>query len=91
VCKSEAKNLQYISKYYKLKTIAVKSGDDEEIQNYLNQNNLTYSFINDKDGLVASKYHINIFPTTITCENKKVKFVDVGYTSTLGLFIRQWF
>ena len=88
VCKTEASNIEFISKYYKVKTIAVKSGTNKEIQTYLKNNNLSFDFYNDINGDLASKYGINIFPTTITCKDKRVKFVDVGYTSIAGFLIR---
>jgi thiol-disulfide isomerase/thioredoxin len=90
VCKAEASNIERVAKYYKVKTVAVKSGSDAEIKNYLKQNGVSFAYVNDTDGLLAKRYNVEVFPTTVVCSDNKVKFVEVGYTSTLGLLGRLW-
>jgi len=91
VCKVESPNIDFIAKYYKVKTIAVKSGSDTKITNYMQKHHLEFPVLNDEKGSIASRLGVYIFPTIVTCKDKKVHFSDVGYTSTFGLFIRQWF
>jgi len=91
VCKVEAGNIQRVSKKYEVLTIALKSGSDNEINNYLKENNLDFKVINDDNGYLTSKFNISVFPTTIIYDkDKKVVFSDVGYTSTWGLYLRMW-
>jgi len=90
-CKLEASNIQKISEHYEVLTIAYKSGSDEEIKKYLKDNQLNYNVVNDNDGHITSKFDISVFPTTIIYDkNKNIVFSDVGYTSTLGLYLRMW-
>ncbi|MGB5918520.1 redoxin domain-containing protein [Arcobacter sp.] len=89
ICKLEAANIEKISKEYEVITIAVQSGSKEEIQKYLKQNNLTFKVVNDDDGFYSQKFNIKGFPTTfIYDKNKKLRFSEVGYTSTVGLYAR---
>ena len=89
ICKIEAPNIQTMSENFEVITIAVKSGSDEKIQEYLNNQNLDFKFINDEDGYLAQKYGISVYPTTIIYDkNRDVVFSDVGYTSTWGLWLR---
>ncbi len=91
ICKAEADNIQSISENFEVMTIAVKSGSDFDIQKYLKQNNLNFKVINDRDGYLANRFEVSIFPTTIIFDkNKEVLFSDVGYTSTWGLWLRMW-
>jgi len=91
VCKTEIDNIQRVSKNYQVITIVVKSGNDEDIQNYLNEHNLNFKVINDKDALLAQQFGVSVYPTTfIYDKNKNLIFSDVGYTSTLGLYLRMW-
>ncbi len=90
VCKTEAFNIDFLTRSYNVRTIAVKSGEDEEIKDYLRRNDLHFRFVNDVHGDIASKYAITVFPTTVICHQKKVKFAEVGYTSTAGLLVRLW-
>ena len=91
VCKAEADNIQTISENFQVITIAVKSGSDSKLQEYLNSRDLNYRVINDSNGKISSKFDISIFPTTIIYDkNGEVVFSDVGYTSTFGLWLRMW-
>lgn len=90
-CKVEAPNIQTISEKYNVLTVALKSGSDSEIEEYLKSRNLNFNVVNDKDGFFVDKFGVMIFPTTIIYDkNGKVIFSDVGYTSTLGLWFRMW-
>lgn len=90
-CKLEAKNIQKISQYYEVLTIAYKSGSDAEIQKYLSDNQLNYNVVNDNNGYFTSKFNVSVFPTTIIYDRDgEVVFSDVGYTSTFGLHLRMW-
>jgi len=91
-CNLEAANIQKISESFEVITIAVKSGTNEDIQKYMQENALTFYVINDKEAFIAREYNIGVFPTTfIYDKNGEVVFSEVGYTSTLGLYLRMWF
>lgn len=88
-CKLESSNIQYLSKHYKVITIAVNSGTDYEINNYLKEHNLDFKVVNDKNSIYAKSFNISAYPTTfIYDKDKNLIFSEVGYTSTLGLYIR---
>jgi len=90
-CKMEIDNIERIAKNYDTITIAVKSGSDYEIENFLKSNNLSLKVINDRDGSLAQKFHIPAFPTTLIYNKKgELVFSEVGYTSTFGLYLRIW-
>jgi len=90
-CKLEADNIERISQSYEVITIAVKSGTDYEIKKYLDANNFTFNTINDKDGSLSRKFNISAYPTTfIYDKNGNLVFSEVGYTSSLGLYLRMW-
>jgi len=90
-CKIEASNIDTISKNYQVITIAVKSGSNAEIANFLQENNLHFKVLNDKSGLVSQEFNIAAYPTTfIYDKNRELVFSEVGYTSTWGLWLRMW-
>jgi thiol-disulfide isomerase/thioredoxin len=92
ICKMQSKNIETISNYFNVLSIAVKSGDDEQIKEYLKSRDLDFATINDYDGSLAKKFGVTIFPTVIIFDkdNNEV-FSDVGYTSTIGLWFRLFF
>jgi len=90
-CKAEAANIETISKYFNVITIATNSGDNKDIKKYLDNRNLTFKVVSDEEGSLAKMFNISIFPTTIIYDKDRAIFYsDVGYTSTFGLWIRMW-
>jgi len=90
-CKLEASNIQSISSNYEVITVAVKSGSNEDINNWLKENEYDFNVLNDESGFISSNFNIAVFPTTfIYDKNKNLVFSDVGYTSTWGLMLRMW-
>lgn len=90
-CKLEASNINFLAKHFKVVTIAVKSGADHSLKKYMNEHHYTFNVTNDKNGKLSSQFHIAGLPTTfIYDKNKKLLFSDVGYTSTLSLYLKMW-
>ncbi|MFT5836079.1 MAG: thiol-disulfide isomerase/thioredoxin [Sulfurimonas sp.] len=90
-CKLEASNIQTISENFEVLTIAVNSGTDREVKKYMHEHNLNYKVYNDTNGFFAQEFKIAAYPTTfIYDKNKKLVFSEVGFTSTLGLWLRMW-
>lgn len=88
-CKLEASNIEKISKDYEVITVAVQSGSKKQIQDYLEENELTFKVINDENSYYMKKFNIKAFPTTLIYNsNGELKFSEVGYTSTWGLYLR---
>ncbi|WP_121628848.1 redoxin domain-containing protein [Poseidonibacter antarcticus] len=88
-CKLEASNIEKLSKDYEVITIAVQSGTNEEIQKYIKENDLSFRVVNDKEGFYSSKFNIKAFPTTLIYDKEQnLKFSEVGYTTTAGLYAR---
>jgi thiol-disulfide isomerase/thioredoxin len=90
-CKLEAGNIQTLSEKYEVITIAVKSGSNEKILAYMKENDLNFKTINDHEGTIAQKFKVPALPTSFIYDRKwKLSFTEVGYTSTLGLWLRMW-
>lgn len=91
ICELEASNIEKVSKNYQVVTIATQSGNKKEIKKYLEKNNLTFKVVNDENGFLTKQFKIKAFPTTfIYDKNQNLNFSEVGYTSTLGLYLRMW-
>lgn len=88
-CRLEASNIDALSKTYNVISIAVNSGSDEVLKAYMAENELTYRVINDAQSLLAKKFDIGAYPTTLLYNAKgELKFSEVGYSTTLGLKAR---
>jgi thioredoxin-related protein len=76
---------------YPLLTVALHSGDDAEVNAYLQSKQLSWQAINDQQGLIANAYGVSAVPAVFfTDSNGKIVFTTTGYTSELGLRLRLW-
>ena len=88
-CKLEASNIQSVSEKYEVLTVAVNSGEDAKIKEYMRKKGLTFNVLNDSNGKWAEQFKVEAFPTTfIYNSTAKLKFTEVGYTTTAGLLAR---
>jgi thiol-disulfide isomerase/thioredoxin len=91
VCKLEQSNIQNMSQDYPVITIAMQSGNDDEVMQFMKEENLTFNVINDELGIISQRYNIRGVPVSfIVGKDNKIDFVEVGYTTELGLKFRMW-
>ena len=88
-CKLEASNIDSLSKEYNVVSIAVTSGNNKKINDFMQKRQLSYKVISDTEGDLAKKFNIQAYPTTLIYNKKgKLKFTEVGYSTTVGLKAR---
>jgi len=88
-CKLEADNIERISKKYQVLTIAVNSGENKKIQAYMKEKGLTFDVMNDNNGQMAKRFHVEAYPTTFIYDSQsKLAYTEVGYTTTMGILAR---
>jgi thiol-disulfide isomerase/thioredoxin len=92
ICKYQSPNIEELSKEYNILSIAIDSGNNDEIINYLNNQKLTFNTINDTNKKYTSKLNIQAFPTTLIYDkNHNLLFSEIGYTSINSILIKTWF
>ena len=88
-CKLEAPNIERIKDKTHVITVAVNSGTDEALLSFMKERGYTYNVVNDRDGKLAEKFGVGVFPTTFIYNSKgELEFSEVGYSTTLGLEAR---
>lgn len=91
VCKLEESSIDAISKDYPVITIAMNSGSKEKIKEYLQQNNLSFSVINDDSGEIAQRFGVSGVPTSFVISPEgEITYTEVGFTTSWGLRLRLW-
>ncbi len=91
ICKITSPNIQILSAYYNVVSIAVKSGSNDDIKNYLKEHNLSFNTVNDNNAELAKAMQISIFPTIMIYDaDGKLFYSDVGYTTTFMLLIKSF-
>jgi len=82
VCKLQKPNIKTISKYFDVLSIAVSETKPKDIG---------LKTLHDKDSSIAKAFKVSGFPTIFIFDsNKKIRFIDIGYTSTISLAFKMW-
>jgi thiol-disulfide isomerase/thioredoxin len=91
VCKMESPNIDFLQKSgFNVESVAVRSGSQTKAKRYLEKEGLSFSAISDPNGDLAAELGVRVFPTVVFCKGDVAKWSEIGYTSTLGLFLRVW-
>lgn len=91
VCKAEAGSLDALAGDVPMLTVAIDSGDDNEIQRYLSERKHRWPTINDVDGDLATEWKVSGVPTLFLIDGRgQVRFRVIGYTTEWGLRARLW-
>lgn len=69
-------------------SVALSSGSDEEVRQYLHQHNLQFDTVNDPQGLLAKQWQIAVTPTIVLLKNGKILHSTSGISSYWGLRTR---
>jgi thiol-disulfide isomerase/thioredoxin len=91
VCKLQDGNIAMLSQKYPVITVAMSSGTDEELGKHLEQEEVIFRVINDESGKISKRWGVKGVPTTFIIDGGgEIRFVESGYTTTLGLLARRW-
>lgn len=92
VCKttSPAVNRLSQSSHYPVVTVAVKSGSHQELNNFLTQNNYTFTTINDEDGAIFAEWQGQVTPSFVILKDGKMTQGLTGIQPEWSLKLRLW-
>ena len=91
ICSLEEESIQSLSREYEMITVAMSSGNDEAVRTYMNQSGLSFKVINDESGQIAQVWGVQAVPATFIIDAAgEISFVEMGYSSRLGLILRHW-
>ncbi|MGD8265292.1 MAG: protein disulfide oxidoreductase [Chromatiales bacterium] len=91
VCKLQESNIARLSQKYPVITVAMSSGTDDEVREYLEQEGVMFRVINDESGEISNRWGVRGVPTTFVIDGGgEIRFVESGYTTTPGLMVRRW-
>lgn len=91
VCRAEQGTIDDLAEDYRVITVASQSGSAEDIKRYFEREGVDFPTIVDPSGQIAKRWGVNAFPTTFVLDAEgKIRNVEVGYTTSLGLRARLW-
>lgn len=91
ICSIEHGSIQSIAEDHTVISVAMNSGNDHELREFMREKGLDYQVVADKDGELASRWSVSGVPSSfILTPDGKINFIEIGYTSEIGLRTRLW-
>jgi peroxiredoxin len=91
ICGVEQGSVDAVARDYRVVTVAMQSGDAEEITRYLEGEGVNYPVLPDPDGRLAARYGVTAVPATFFLDEQgRIRASTVGYTSEWGMRLRLW-
>lgn len=91
VCALEQGSIESLARSYPTLTVAMQSGPDAEVAAHLRKEALTFPVLNDPEGAISAQWGVRAVPTSFIVDAQgRIRFVEVGYTTGIGLRLRLW-
>ncbi|MEJ2394312.1 MAG: protein disulfide oxidoreductase [Candidatus Thiodiazotropha sp.] len=91
VCGLTSGHIDSLAEKQNVLTIAMQSGAPSEISTYLSDKALNFPVMADPNGEIARRWGVRGVPTLYILDRQnRIRFVTVGYTSSVGLALRMW-
>lgn len=91
VCRAEAGNIESVAADWPVITVAMHSGNIDEVRAYLAARGLRTPALEDDDSIVSKAWAVRVVPAHFIVDGAgNIRFCVVGYTTTLGLRARLW-
>lgn len=98
ICKTTSPSVSTLTKEalqqdsgYQILSVALSSGSDEEIQNYLTANEYSFPIINDDSGQISQQWGVAVTPSFFIINPQgEITTTSSGMTSLWGMKLRLW-
>ncbi len=92
ICRTEQGSIDAIAHDHpEVITVAMQSGNAIEVTRFMQQQGLSFPALNDSDGSISHAWGVNAVPASfIISPDGKIRFIEVGLTSGIGLRFRLW-
>jgi peroxiredoxin len=72
-------------------SIALSSGDDEEVNHYLKEHDYHFKALNDDNGQISKSWGVAVTPSIFIINTQgEISYISTGMTSLWGMRLRLW-
>jgi peroxiredoxin len=91
VCRLERGAVESLAGTHQVLTVSLDQMKAGELRHWLDQRGVGFPVVQDRSGRIARQYGIKGVPSSIVIDGAgNVRFVEVGYTTQIGLRLRLW-
>lgn len=88
VCSFVSPSVDIFSRQYPVVTVAMTSGSNEKMQQYLHHKGYSFPVVNDPQGELSRAWSMQVTPTILVIKDGQVVFYTSGFTSLPGMWWR---
>ncbi|MEO3990269.1 protein disulfide oxidoreductase [Pseudocitrobacter cyperus] len=74
----------------KVLSVALRSGDDRQLAQWMAKKHLTMPVVNDPRGEISTRWQVSVTPTLVVISRGRVVNITTGWTSGWGMRARLW-
>ncbi len=91
ICDFERGVVDAVSKDWPVLSIAMTSGDNQKVTEFMQEKSIDWRTIADEDGTIANDYGVVAVPANFILNSRgEIVFTDTGYITSWGLRLRLW-
>lgn len=92
ICRAEQGSIESLARDNpNVITVAMQSGNSNAVQQYMREQAVSFPVVNDIDGQISAGWGVQAVPASFIIDtNGKIRYVEIGYTTGLGLRLRLW-
>jgi len=92
ICRAEQDSIAAIAHdHANVITVAMQSGTAEQVSRHMLEQGIAFPVLNDSDGRLSGAWGVHAVPASfIISPDGQVRFIEVGYTTGIGLRLRLW-
>lgn len=92
ICRAEQGSVASIAQDHRnVITIAMQSGRPEEVAAYMQTQGISFPVLNDEAGWISQQWGVHAVPASFIIDHAgQIHFIEVGYTTEIGLRLRLW-
>lgn len=92
ICRAEEGSIESLARDNpNVITIAMQSGSSSAVQQYMREQALSFPVLNDADGKISASWGVQAVPASFIVDTDgKIRFIEIGYTTGIGLRLRLW-
>ncbi|QQX81366.1 protein disulfide oxidoreductase [Shewanella sp. KX20019] len=88
VCSFVSPSVDIMATQYSVVTVAMSSGNNEKLAQYLQHKQYEFPVVNDDKGLLSHDWSVNLTPTLMVIKDGELQFYTSGFTSLPGMWWR---
>jgi len=91
VCNFVSPSVNWLSKSHQVISVAITSGDDKRLGQYMAYKEYGFPVINDPKGKVGQAWGVAATPSIVIIKNGEISSITTGFTTPMGMWLRLLF